>query len=339
MRTDTKTDPGDIPGPGRWAVLKRTAVEFKQDNLTDWAAALTYYAVLALFPALLALVALVGIFGQYPQTTDALIDVARQVSGGNSALGGLQDTINGIVQNKGGAGALLGLGLAGAVWSASGYIGAFMRASNAIYEVDEGRPFWKLRPLQIIVTVVMVLLVALVLIALVVSGPLAEALGSKLGLGSAGVTAYQIAKWPVMAAVVLAMLAVLYYIAPNARLPRIQWLSPGAVVALVIWIVASAAFGFYVANFGSYNKTYGTLGGAISLLVWVWISNLAILFGQELNAEIERGRELTAGLAAERDLQLEPRAEPKDLEAKGVEASRGGRFRHEGESVSRPTGG
>jgi membrane protein len=225
------------------------------------------------------------------------------------------------------------------VWSASGYIGAFMRASNAIYEVQEGRPFWKLRPLQVAVTLVMVLLVALVLIALVVSGPLADALGSKLGLGSAGVTAYQIAKWPIMAAVVLAMLAVLYYLAPNARLPRIQWLSPGAVVALLIWIVASAAFGFYVANFGSYNKTYGTLGGAISLLVWLWISNLAVLFGQELNAEIERGRELTAGLPAERDLQLEHRDPPKDLEAQGVEVSREARFRRESERTASPAGG
>jgi membrane protein len=339
MRTDSEIDPSDIPGTGWRAVLKRTAFEFKEDNLTDWAAALTYYAVLALFPALLALVALVGIFGQYPQTTNALIDVARQVSGGNSALTGLQNTINGIVRNKGGAGALLTLGLAGAVWSASGYIGAFMRASNAIYEVDEGRPFWKLRPLQVVVTLVMVLLVALLLIALVISGPLAKALGSKIGLGSAAVTVYQIAKWPIMAGVVLVILALLYYVAPNARLPRIQWLSPGAVLALVIWIVASAAFGFYVANFGSYNKTYGTLGGAISLLVWLWITNLAILFGQELNAEIERGRELTAGLPAERDLQLEPRDAPKDLEAKGVEASQAGRFRHEGEGVPPRTRG
>jgi membrane protein len=311
MRTDTKTEPSDIPATGWLALLKRTAAEFKEDNLTDWAAALTYYAVLALFPALLALVALVGIFGQYPQTTNALIDIVRQVGGNNSGLNGLQNTINGIVQNKGGAGALLGLGLAGAVWSASGYIGAFMRASNAIYEVKEGRPFWKLRPLQVIVTLTMVMLVALVLVALVVTGPVAKAIGSKVGLGSAGVTVYQIAKWPLMAAVVLAMLAVLYYLAPNARLPRIQWLSPGAILALVIWIIASAAFGFYVANFGSYNKTYGALGGAISLLVWMWITNLAVLFGQELNAEVERQRELTAGLPAERDLQLEPRGAPK----------------------------
>jgi membrane protein len=310
-----ETTPADIPGPGRLAVLKRTAREFKDDNLTDWAAALTYYAVLALFPALLALVALVGIFGQYPQTTNAMLDIARQVSGNDSALNGLKDTIDGIVRNKGGAGALLGFGLAGALWSASGYIGAFMRASNAIYEVPEGRPFWKLRPLQVLVTLVIVLLVALLLVALVVSGPVAKAIGDQIGLGSTAVTIYQIAKWPIMAGVVLVILAVLYYVAPSARLPRIQWLSPGAVVALVIWIVASAAFGFYVANFGSYNKTYGTLGGAISLLVWMWVTNLAVLFGQELNAEIERGRELTAGLPAERELQLNPRGEPKPTQS------------------------
>jgi membrane protein len=309
MRDDTS--PTDIRGSGRLAVLKRTATEFKEDNLTDWAAALTYYAVLALFPALLALVALVGIFGQYPQTTNALLDIVRQVSGNDSALNGLKDTIDGVVRNKGGAGALLGLSLAGALWSASGYIGAFMRASNAIYEVPEGRPFWKLRPLQVVVTVVIVLLVALLLVALVVTGPVAKAIGDQVGLGSTAVTVYQIAKWPIMAGVVLVILAVLYYLAPSARLPRIQWLSPGAVVALVIWIVASALFGLYVAKFGSYNKTYGTLGGAIALLVWMWITNLAVLFGQELNAEIERERELTAGLPAQRELQLAPRGRTK----------------------------
>jgi membrane protein len=319
-------DPTDIPRSGWPAVLKRTWVEFKEDNLTDWAAALTYYAVLALFPAMLALIALVGIFGQYPQTTDALLDIARQVSGNDSALNGLRDTINEIVQNKGGAGALLGLGLAGALWSASGYIGAFMRASNAIYEVDEGRAFWKLRPLQVAVTLAILLLAALLLMALVVTGPVAKAVGDTIGIGSTAVTIYQIAKWPLMAAAVLAILGVLYYAAPSARLPKIQWLSPGAVFALVVWVIASAAFGFYVANFGSYNKTYGTLGGAISLLVWLWITNLAVLFGQELNAEIERGRQLTAGMPAERELQLEPRGKPKDLAAEGEQISREGRF-------------
>jgi membrane protein len=180
--------------------------------------------------------------------------------------------------------------------------------------------------LQVLVTLIIVLLVALLLVALVVTGPVAKAIGDQIGLGSTAVTIYQIAKWPIMAGVVLVILAVLYYVAPSAGLPRIQWLSPGAVVALLIWIVASALFGLYVANFGSYNKTYGTLAGAISLLVWMWITNLAVLFGQELNAEIERGRELTAGLPAERELQLAPRGKPKDLEAEGEEISRSGRF-------------
>jgi len=315
-------DPGDIPGTGWKAVLKRTAKEFQQDNLTDWAAALTYYAVLALFPALLVLVALVGLFGQYPQTTDALINIVKQVSGDDSSLDGLRDTINGVVQNKGGAGALLGVGLVVALWSASGYIGAFMRASNAIYEIDEGRPFWKLRPLQVVVTLLMVLLLAILAISLVVTGPIAQAIGDQIGLGDAAVTIWNIAKWPVMAAIMIFMLAVLYYVAPNAKLPKFQWISPGAIAAVVIWVIASALFGLYVANFSSYNETYGTLGGAISLLVWLWISNIAVLFGQELNAEIERGRELAAGLPAERDLQLPPRDEPKDKEADPEEISR-----------------
>ena len=291
-----------------FGVLRRTGKEFSADNLTDWAAALTYYGVLAIFPALIALVSILGLIG--PSATQPLLDNLGKVAPG-PAKDILTGAVTGLQRSRGAAGLLFFVGIGAAIWSASGYIGAFMRASNAIYEVEEGRPFWKLRPLQVIVTLAMLVLVALVLIALVVTGPLASAVASKVGLGSAGVTAYNIAKWPAMAAVVLVMLALLYYIAPNARLPRIQWLSPGAIVALTVWVVASAAFGFYVANFGSYNKTYGALGGAISLLVWLWITNLAVLFGQELNAEIERGRELTAGLPAERDLQLEPRGAPR----------------------------
>ena len=250
------------------------------------------------------------------------------MSGGNSALDGLETTINDIVRNKGGAGALLGFGLAGALWSASGYIGAFMRASNAIWEIPEGRPFWKLRPLQVGVTLAMVLLLALLAISLVVTGPVAEAIGDQVGLGSLAVTIYGIAKWPLMGLIVLFMLAVLYYAAPNAQLPRFRWITPGALVALVVWVIASAGFGFYVANFGSYDKTYGTLGGAISLLVWLWITNIAVLFGQELNAEVERGRELSAGLPATREIQLPPRDPPKpDAQDAGEEISREASFR------------
>lgn len=316
-------DLSDIPGTGRWAILKRTVKEFQEDNITDWAAALTYYAVLALFPALIALVAVVGLVGQYPETTNAILDVLRSAGAGPDVVNSVGDTIDGIVRNKGGAGALLGFGLLGALWSASGYVGAFMRASNAIWEIPEGRPFWKLRPFQVFVTLGMVLAMAFVLIALVVSGPLAEAIGEEVGLGSEAVTAYSILKWPLMAAVVAFVLAILYYVAPNARLPKFPWISPGAVVALAIWAVATVGFFFYVRNFGSYNATYGALGGAISMLVWLWITNIAILFGQQLNSEIERGRELAAGIPAERDIQLPLRDEPKkDREEEAVRISR-----------------
>jgi membrane protein len=336
---DQRTDvgPEDIPAPGWRAVFRRTVKEFRNDQLTDRAAALTYYAVLALFPALIVLVALVGLFGQYPQTTNALLNILGDAGVKQSTLDSLRDTINGVVTKKGGAGALLGVGLVGALWSASGYIGAFMRASNTIYEKGEGRPFWKLRPLQVLVTLVMTLLFALVLIALVVSGSLADAVGKQIGLGSTAVTVWNIAKWPVLAVVVSLMLAVLYYAAPNARLPKFQWISPGAIVALVMWVVASVGFFFYANNFGSYDKTYGTLGAAITLLVWVWLSNVAILFGQELNAEIERGRELAAGEPAIEHIQLPLRGTPKhdpeeqaaDISRKAIEESGNGGAHHD----------
>jgi membrane protein len=323
--TDQRTDvgPEDISSPGWRAVLRRTVKEFSNDDLTDWAAALTYYAVLALFPALIVLVALVGIFGQYPATTNDLIDILKKAGADSTTLDTLKNAINGVVKHKGGAGALLGFGLLGALWSASGYIGAFMRASNTIYEKPEGRPFWKLRPLQVLVTLAMMLLFALVLVAIVVSGGLAEAIGDKIGLGHTAVVIWGLAKWPVLAFIVSLMFATLYYAAPNARLPKFQWLSPGALVALGVWVVASLGFFFYAKHFGSYNKTYGTLGGMISLLVWMWITNIAILFGQELNAEVERGCALAAGEPAIEHIQLPLRGRPKhDAEEQAAEISR-----------------
>jgi membrane protein len=307
---DAPDAPTDLPAHGWWATLKRTASEFRDDNLTDWAAALTYYAVLSLFPALLVLVALLGLFGQYPQTSNALLDIVGKL-GPASAVDTVRGPIEGVVRAKGGAGALLGVGLIGAVWSASGYLGAFFRASNAIYEIPEGRPFWKLRPLQLAMTVVMTLLLALVAIAIVVTGPLASAVGDVIGLGSTAVTLWNWLKWPVMVVVILSMIAALYYAAPNVRQPGFRWISPGSLVALLVWAVASVLFGLYVSQFGSYNKTYGTLGGVIIFLVWLWISNLALLFGIEFNAELERSRELAAGQREAADvIQLPPRDEP-----------------------------
>jgi membrane protein len=302
--------PTDLGGRDWRSILRRTAREFGDDHLTDWAAALTYYGVLALFPALICLVALVGLFGQYPRTVNALLDIVNQLGQG-SAADTLRGPITGVVQGKGGAGALLGIGVVFALWSASGYIGAFTRATNAIYEQEEGRPFWKLRPLQILLTLVMVVLLAVVALSLVVTGPLAHAIGNVIGLGGTAVTLWNWLKWPFLALIVMLMFALLYWAAPNVRQPGFRWITPGSVVAVVIWIVASAVFGVYVAMFGSYNKTYGSLGGVIAFLVWLWISNIALLFGAELNSEIERQRELDRGEPAQDQLQLEPRDAPK----------------------------
>ncbi len=303
--------PAELPKRSWLQVVKRTAKEFQDDNLTDWAAALTYYAVLAMFPGLIVLVALIGLLGQYPQTTNAMLDIVGQV-GPASAVDTFRAPIEGVVKSKGGAGALLGFGLLGALWSASGYIGAFIRASNAIYEKEEGRPFWKLRPLQLAVTLVMVILLAVVAIGIVVTGPLAKAVGDVIGLGSAAVTIWSIAKWPVLVVIVMAMVAMLYYVAPNVKQPRLRWVSPGGVVAVLIWIAASVGFGFYVANFGSYNATYGSLGGVIIFLMWLWLTNIALLFGAEFDAELERERELKAGQPAEEEIQLPHRDPPKE---------------------------
>jgi membrane protein len=292
--------------------VKRTIAEFKEDNLSDSAAALTYYSVLSIFPALIALVSIVGIVGDPKTVTNALTDIVSSV-GPASAVETFKEPIEGITKSKGTAGILLIVGIASALWTASGYVGAFMRASNVIYEVEEGRSFIKLRPLQMLVTLVLVVLLALVLVALVLTGPVAKQVGSAIGVGGTAVTVWNIAKWPVLLAVVLLMIALLYYSSPNVKLPAFKWVTPGSILAVVVWLVASAAFAFYVANFGSYNKTYGAVGGVIVFLVWLWITNVAILLGAELNAEHERSRELEAGVpGAERELQLGHRSEPKE---------------------------
>jgi membrane protein len=304
-KQDAPDSPTDLPGRSWKQILKRTVKEFQDDNLTDWAAALTYYGVMALFPMLIVLIAFLGIVG-HQSTVTTLIDSFR-TAGLSDVANNIEKPLTSIINNKGGAGALLGVGLLGSLWAASGYIGAFMRACNAVYEVEEGRPFWKLRPLQIGVTIVGELVLALTLVAVVLTGPVAKAIGSAIGLGDTAVTVWSIVKWPVILLVLMGLIAGLYYIAPNVRQPKFRWVSPGGVVAVIIWILASAAFGLYVSNFGSYNQTYGTLGGVITFLVWMWITNLALLFGAELDAELERERELKAGVNAHKELKLPPR--------------------------------
>jgi len=293
------------------ATLKRTVSEFSEDNMTDWAAALTYYGLLSLFPALIALVSIIGLVADPKETTKTLTDIVNNL-GPSSATDTFKGPIDSITSSRSSAGLTLVFGILLSIWSASGYVGAFGRSANVIYETPEGRPFWKLKPIQLLVTLAMILILAVLAIGLVMTGPVVSAVADPLGIGSSAQTVWNIAKWPAMLVLVMLLFAVLYHSAPNVKLPGFKWITPGAIVAVVIWIVASAAFAFYVSNFGSYNKTYGTLGGFIALLVWFWISNLAVLFGMELNSEIERNREVREGVdRAETEIQLEPRDEPK----------------------------
>jgi membrane protein len=268
-------------------VLSATVGAFKANQLSDWAAALTYYGLLALFPAVIALVSIIGLVGDAETTTRKVTEVITEI-GPDSAADTFRGPVESIATHRGTAGVAFALGLAIALWSASGYVGAFMRASNVIYETDEERPFFKLRPLQVAITLAMVLLAALLALGLVLTGPIVSAIADPLGVGSSAVTLWEILKWPVMALIFVLMVSVLYYTSPDADLRGFRWVTPGSAVAIVVWAIASAAFALYVANFGSYDKTYGALGGLVALLVWLWITNLAILFGQQLNAQLER---------------------------------------------------
>ncbi len=280
------------------SAITRTVKETQADNLTDWAAALTYYGVLALFPALIALVSILGLVGQ-SATGPLLANIKTLAPGAATTI--LTNAINEISRGRGSAGIALVVGLGVALFSASGYVGAFSRASNAIYEIEEGRPFWKLRPQQMLITAVMLALLAVSSIAVVLTGGLARRAGDLLGVGSSAVMVWDIAKWPVIVLLVTVMLSVLYYAAPNVRHPGFRWISPGSLLAVVLWLVASAAFALYVANFGSYNKTYGALASVVVFLVWLWLSNLAFVFGAEFNAELERRRAIELGLAADHE--------------------------------------
>jgi len=299
-------DVSDLPKQSWKGVFKRAMREFNEDKITDWAAALTYYAVLSIFPMLLALVSLLGLFGT--SATQPLIDNVGTVAPG-PAKEIVTNAIQNLQKSQGAAGFAFVFGLAAALWSASGYVGAFMRASNDIWDVEEGRPVWKTIPLRLGVTGILLVLTTISALAVVLTGPLAKQVGNVVGLGSAAVTAWDIAKWPVLILIVAFMIALLYYAAPNVKHPKFQWVSPGSLVAVLLWIVASALFAFYVANFSSYNKTYGALGGVIVFLTWLWITNNVILLGAELNAEIERGRQIQGGLSPE---DKEPFLEPRD---------------------------
>ena len=286
-------------------VLRKTIREFSSDQCTDIAASLTYYAVLSLFPGLIAIFSLLGVVGQGKAASDAVLGIIEQVAPGDTV-----DTIRGPIEQiaeSPGAGFALITGILLAIWSASGYVGAFSRAMNRIYEIEEGRPFWKLKPVQLLVTVITIVLLVIAAIILVVSGSVTKAIGDALGIGDVPQTIWSIAKWPLLIFIVVLVVAILYYATPNAKQPKFRWISMGALLAIIVLALATAAFGFYVGNFSNYDRTYGSLAGIIIFLLWLWIANLALLFGAEFDAELERGRQLQAGIAAEEDIQLPPR--------------------------------
>ncbi|MER8009472.1 YihY/virulence factor BrkB family protein [Streptomyces sp. NPDC094149] len=290
---------------GAWgAVFKGSLKEFKDDELTDRAAALTYYGVLSLFPALLVLVSLLGITGK--SATDKVLSNLKQLAPGSA-----RDIITRAVeqlQNNSGIGSVMAIvGIVLAIWSASGYVAAFIRAANAVYDMPEGRPVWKVLPVRVGVTVVLMVLAVISALIVVFTGGLARQAGQALGIGDSALTVWAIAKWPVLVLLVTVMIAILYWATPNAKVKGFRWITPGSLLALLIWLAASAGFAFYVANFASYNKTYGTMAGVIVFLVWLWISNLAILLGLEFDAESVRQRAIAGGLPPEREPYTQPR--------------------------------
>jgi membrane protein len=320
--------PKDIR-PTSWKyALRKTIREFISDECPDIAASLTYYAVLSIFPAVIALVSLLGVFGGGREATRTILGIVQDL-----APGSVTEVIRGPLEQfstSSGAGWGLVVGLVVAVWSASRYVSAFSRAMNRIYEIEEGRPFWKLKPLQVLLTAVAIVVMLVIILILVVSGPVATGIGDALGIGEVARTVWAIAKWPLLAAAVVFLVALLYYATPNAKQPKFRWMSMGALLALVVLVVASCLFGLYLATFASFDKTYGPLGGVIIFLLWLWIADLSLLLGAEFDAELERVRQLQAGIAAEENIQLPPRDTKKSAKAADAETTdrrRGRRIR------------
>ena len=302
--SDGQAASGDAPegltdlSAGSWKdALKRTVKAFKEDNLTDWAAALTYFGVLAIFPALLVVVSVLGLIGA--SATDSLLRNLEDV-----APGPAQEILTNAIENLQGAGSASGvafvIGLGAAIWASSGYVNGFMSASNSIHDVDPAGSLIKALPVRLGLTLVLMVLAGIIAFSVTLTGGLAKEVGDVIGVGDTAVDVWGIAKWPVLLFLVSVLLAVLYWGAPNVKLP-FRLFSPGALLAVLGWVIASVAFAFYVSNFSSYNKTYGALAGPIVFLLWLWISNIFILLGAELNAELERSRKLEAGEISDPD--------------------------------------
>ncbi len=325
-RSGAPAKPGDVPKAGWFAILKRALKEFKHDDITDRAAALTYYGVLAIFPGILVLISVLGLLGK--SSTDKILSNLKQVAPG--AVASFLNTVITQVQSKAGAAGIAGIiGILLALWSASGYVSGFMNASNAIYDVDEGRPIWKTAPVRLLVTLALVVMLAVSAIMVVVTGPIAKQFGTAFGIGDTAVLVWDIAKWPILLIIVSLMFSLLYKACPNVKQPGMRWVSLGGVIAVVVWLIASALFAVYVSFSGSYNKTYGSLATIIIFLVWLWITNIAILLGAEFNAEAQRERAIRAGAPEDLDQFAELRDTRKLDDRRTREAEEAARTRRE----------
>ncbi|WP_085367542.1 YihY/virulence factor BrkB family protein [Leifsonia sp. NCR5] len=299
-------------------ILKRTFRSFSLDACTDLAAGLTYFAVLSLFPAMIALVSILGLIGQSQAGIDALFQVVEELAPGTL------DAVKGPIENLAASPASgwgLVVGIVGAIWSASGYVGGFGRALNRVYGVREGRTVFTLRPVQLGVTVAALVLIALMAVMLVVSGPVATAIGNAIGVGTTVEVVWSIVKWPIMIFAIVLLVALLYSATPNVKQARFRWLTTGSFAAIIVLGIASALFAFYVANFGSYDKTYGALAGIIVFLLWIWIANVALLLGAELDSEIERARQLVSGIEADTVLRLPLKSDQAIVKARDAEST------------------
>ncbi|WP_113701094.1 YihY/virulence factor BrkB family protein [Nonomuraea lactucae] len=306
--TATPDTPAELPRRAWWSVLKRTFAEFGEDRVQDLAAGLTYYAVLSVFPAMIVLVALFGLLGH----DDTAVLVGHlTVLAPAEVRDLLTQGLAGVQRSGGRAGLVAIVGLAVALWSASGYIAAFIRATNQIYDIREGRPFWKITPLRLGLTILVTVLLAVGAIAVTLTGRLADLAGRTLGVGGTVVAVWDVVKWPVIALVAAGLIMVLYWAAPNVRQPGVRWVTPGGLVAVLLWVIVSAGFALYVSRFGSYDKTYGTLAAVVVFLIWLWLSNMALLFGAELDAELVRQRGIAQGRPPEQEPYAVPRDEPE----------------------------
>ncbi len=326
VTTDLDVDrPDELPEATTrpvWKVaVKRAVAKFSQDQCTDKAAALTYFSMQSLFPGLIAVLSLINVFGNGKQTTQKLVEILAGILGKSPSDPSL-DKITTFIDNvntTGGGWIALIIGVLASLWSASGYVGGFSRALNKIYEIGEGRPVWKLRPQLLLVTAVEVVLIIIVMVALVTSGSVAREIGKQIGLGHQAVQVWGIAKWPFVVFIVVFIIGMLYWATPNVAKMKRDIFSWGALFAFVIWVVGSVGLVLYVGftQGSSYQKTYGAFAGAIIFMLWLWITNLAMLFGAEMDAELIRTRQLRAGLDAEEIVQL-PARDASGLEKKAT---------------------